>query len=408
MLFKRSSISDKKERILTVLDIGSSKVACFIARIKPKDASKQLLGRSSDIEILGYGVCRSIGIKGGIISNMAEAETSIKFAVSEAEKAANIEVKSILVGINSARIKSRNIFVNIDLDGKAVDYLLLSKLMQKVRPNAKETILHCLPVEYRLDESLAIENPIGMIGNNLKAKLQLLSIDFSALQNLELCLQRCYLDVEGVVAAPFASALAVLLEQEMAVGGICIDIGAATTSCAAFVKNRLIYATTVPCGSNHITLDLERSLGLSFEKAEKLKCLEGFLDANIKEKNLTSVITARGEEILILIDKSLKAVAANFIKGKTIVLTGGGSYLGAYTDLAEKIFKTKVRLGRPLGFTNIQSLPNSAAYSTALGLLAYPEYVEQNNFTVLAAVQKCFSFRNCFLALGKKINRMIY
>ena len=61
MLFKRSSISDKKERILTVLDIGSSKVACFIARIKPKDASKQLLGRSSDIEILGYGVCRSIG-----------------------------------------------------------------------------------------------------------------------------------------------------------------------------------------------------------------------------------------------------------------------------------------------------------------------------------------------------------
>lgn len=408
MLFKRSATSYKKERILTVLDIGSSKVACFIARIKPKDSSRQLLGRVSDIEILGYGVCRSMGIKGGIISNMAEAETSIKFAVSEAEKAANIAVKSILVGTNSARIKSRNIFIDIDLDGKAVDYSILSELMQKVSPNAKETILHCLPIEYRLDESLAIENPIGMIGNNLRAKLQLLTIDFSALQNLELCLQRCYLDVEGVVAAPFASALAVLLEQEMAMGGICIDIGATTTSCAVFVKNRLIYATTIPCGSNHITLDLERGLGLSFKKAEKLKCLEGFLDSNIKEKNSTSVITARGEEILFLIDESLKAVAVNFIKDKTIILTGGGSYLGGYTDLAEKIFKTKVRLGRPLGFSNIQSLPNSAAYSTALGLLVYPEYVEQNNFTVLAETQKCFSFRNCFLALGKKINKMIY
>lgn len=403
MLFRSNGTSEKKDRILTVLDVGSGKIACFIAQIIAKNNSDALLVRDSEVKILGYGVCRSTGIKSGLISNMLEAETAIKFAVSEAEKAADIEVKSVLVGINSAHIKSRSIMVDMNLDNKVVDREILASLMQQLPVDNKEITLHSLPVEYRLDESLAIENPIDMIGKKISAKIQRLSLDCAAYKNLKRCIQRCYLDVEAVIASPFASALAVLLEQEMTLGSICIDIGAKATSCAVFVKNRLIYAFTVACGSDHITMDIEHSLGLSLEEAEKQKCLAGFIDTNIKERNLISVISARAEEILLLIEKRLKKFDKNFITGKTVVLTGGGSYLGGYTELAEKIFKTKVRLGRPLGFSNMKELANSAAYSTALGMLLYPSYIEYPAPLRLKNIQKYLSYCKSFLGLDKKI-----
>src|SRR5699024_7647402 len=130
-----------------VLDVGSGKIACFIAQIIAKNNSDALLVRDSEVKILGYGVCRSTGIKSGLISNMLEAETAIKFAVSEAEKAADIEVKSVLVGINSAHIKSRSIMVDMNLDNKVVDREILASLMQQLPVDNKEITLHSLPVE---------------------------------------------------------------------------------------------------------------------------------------------------------------------------------------------------------------------------------------------------------------------
>lgn len=408
MFFKGKKSAEKKERILTVLDIGSSKIACFIAKIKPKSDNRTLLGRCSDIEVLGYGVCLSKGIKNGLVTNMREAELSIKYAVAEAEKKANIEVKSILIGINSSNLNCKHVCINTELKDKIVNYSILDKLKQKVPVLSKRTMLHCLPIEYHIDDSLAIENPIDMVGDALSAKFQTVDIKNSALQNIEHCLQRCYLDIEGIVAAPFASALAVLLEQEMAMGGICIDIGADTTSCAVFMRNKLLNIFNIPCGSSHITKDIEQALEFSFAEAEKLKCIEGFLDASVQQKNLVSVITARAEEILQLVHKKLIMIDKNFIIGKTIILTGGGSYLAGYTELAESIFKTKVRLGRPLGYSNIKSISNLASCSTVLGLLAYPQYVEQESLKISAVEQKKSTILNNFLSFGKKINKMIY
>lgn len=405
MFLKSHLTLDKKERILTVLDIGSSKIACFIAKVKPNNSKE--LGRTSSIEILGYGACKANGIKNGLINDMKAAAVSIKFAVAEAESKANIQIQSILVAINSSHIKNKDICVDMELTSKIVTSETLSNLLKKVSTSSTRTILHRLPIEYKLDESLAVENPIGMVGEKLTAKLQILDINTAALRNIEHCLQCCYLDVESITAAQVASSLAVLLEQEMAMGGICIDIGSYATGCANFIRNKLINAFTIPCGSNYITTDIEHAFNVSFAEAEKLKCKEGFIDLSVNQANLTSVITARAEEILQLIHKNLIKIDKNFIKGKTIVLTGGGSYLGGFTNLAEVIFRTKVRLGRPLGYSNIKSLPNSASYSTALGLLAYPEYVEQNNLNTRVVEQFGSIFGNGFLTFGKKNNKMI-
>ncbi len=80
--------SAKRTRSLTVLDIGSSKVCCIIARLRPREESAHLPGRTHRIEVLGIGHQKSRGIKSGVIVNLDAAEQAIRLAVDAAERMA--------------------------------------------------------------------------------------------------------------------------------------------------------------------------------------------------------------------------------------------------------------------------------------------------------------------------------
>ncbi len=67
--------------IITVLDIGSSKVCCIVARLRPGGSSDLLRGRTHRIQVIGIGHQRSQGIKSGVIVDLASAERSIRLAV---------------------------------------------------------------------------------------------------------------------------------------------------------------------------------------------------------------------------------------------------------------------------------------------------------------------------------------
>ena len=67
-------LSTKRPSIISVLDIGSNKVCCLIARAKPRLESKVLPGRTHKIEVLGLGHQRSRGIKSGTVVDAEEAE----------------------------------------------------------------------------------------------------------------------------------------------------------------------------------------------------------------------------------------------------------------------------------------------------------------------------------------------
>ena len=96
----------RKTRLLTVLDMGSSKVVCVIARLRPLDHTQYLPGRTHHIEILGFGVQRSRGIKSGVVMDMAAAEQAVRLAVDAAEKMSGLIVDSLIVNFSSARLKS--------------------------------------------------------------------------------------------------------------------------------------------------------------------------------------------------------------------------------------------------------------------------------------------------------------
>ena len=72
--------------VVSVLDVGSTKICCLIARLTPREPGEALRGRTHAIEVLGIGHQRSRGIKSGVVINLDAAEQAIRLAVDAAER----------------------------------------------------------------------------------------------------------------------------------------------------------------------------------------------------------------------------------------------------------------------------------------------------------------------------------
>ena len=82
--------------IVVGLDIGTTKIACFIGQ-------KNEFGK---IELLGYGRSESVGVSRGVVANIDYTVASIKQAVQEAEQKVGAQIRLVNVGIAGQHIKS--------------------------------------------------------------------------------------------------------------------------------------------------------------------------------------------------------------------------------------------------------------------------------------------------------------
>ncbi len=88
-------LTARRPSIVSVLDVGSSKVCCLIAKLTPREAGELLPGRTHGIEVLGLGHVKSRGIKSGVVIDLDAAEMAIRHAVDAAERAAHVTVELV-------------------------------------------------------------------------------------------------------------------------------------------------------------------------------------------------------------------------------------------------------------------------------------------------------------------------
>ena len=77
-----------------------------------------------------------------------------------------------------------------------------------------------------------------------------------------LAIERCHLDVEAVVATPYAAGLAALVDDEAEMGAVVVDFGGGTTTIGVFADGQLVHADAIAVGGNHVTMDIARGLTL--------------------------------------------------------------------------------------------------------------------------------------------------
>ncbi len=392
--------------IVTVIDIGSEKICCLIAKLKPSSRQNDGLVRSHDISVLGIGYHRSAGIKSGVIMDMEAAETAIRRAIDAAERMSGTTVERVIVSVSAGRISSETFSAEIDTKGQEITERHVQKVLQAGREFSlgdERTVLHSLPIGYALDDQRGIGDPIGMMGGRLGLDMNVVTANIPPLRNLVLCLERSHLDVEALVAAPYASALGTLTADELRIGTGCIDLGAGTTNISVFFNESFVFADAIAVGGKHVTMDLARGLSTSIQHAERIKALYGsaligdidnrdtitvprvgsVMDEDIMQvprATVNGIIRPRVEEILEILRDRLVKSGAFGLTGRRMVLTGGGSLMTGIVELAERILECRVRIGRPLPVEGLPETAHAPSFSAAIGLLVYPQVAQIEHF----------------------------
>ncbi|MGO4564125.1 cell division protein FtsA [Rhizobium sp. 2YAF20] len=395
-------LSSKRSHIVSVLDIGSTKVVCMIGRLTPREESQVLPGRTHNIEVIGIGHQRSRGIKTGVIADLDAVEGVIRLAVDAAERMAGLTVESLIVNVSAGRLGSDIYTATIDLGGQEVEGNDLKKVLsaachQSIRQD--RAVLHSLATGYSLDGERGIRDPLSMFGDALGVEMHVVTAERAALRNLELSVNRAHLSVEGMVATPYASGLAALVDDEVELGCAAIDMGGGTTTISVFAEGKLVHTDAVSIGGHHVTTDLARGLSTRIEDAERLKVVHASALPNTSDERelisippigeddrdqpthvpkalVSRIVRARIEETLELIRDRIQRSGFSPIVGKRVVLTGGGSQLTGLPDVARRILARNVRIGRPMGVSGLPTAAKGPAFSTAVGLMIYPQVAD--------------------------------
>lgn len=372
--------------IIVGLDIGTTKIAAIVGR-------KSEHGK---IEIMGFGRTGSYGVKRGMVANIENTVQSIQKAVEEASQRADVDISSVCVGIAGQHIKSLQHHGSLirskqedEITQEEIDQL--SENMFKLAMNPGEEIIEVIPQEYTIDGEPGIKTPKGMLGNNIEANFHIITGQTLAAKNIYKCVKKAELEISELILEPFASAEAVLSEEEKEAGVVLVDIGGGTTDMAIFQDGIIRHTAVIPFGGDIISEDIKEGCTIIKRHAEDLKVkfgsalasenkdeeivkiqgLRGRKSKEITLRNLASIIQARMEEIIEHVYYEIKNsnLEKKLIAG--IVLTGGGAQLKHVAQLTSFITGMDTRIGYPSEHlaNNSPEEIGSPMYATGVGLV---------------------------------------
>lgn len=372
-----------REEIIVGLDIGTTKICTIVAETDGKNCN-----------IIGIGSYPSVGLRKGVVVNMEATVDSIKKAVEEAELMAGCEISSVYAGIAGGHITGFNSNGIIAIKGDEVTQADVDRVIEAARAVAipmDREVIHVLPQEFIVDGEPRINNPVGMAGVRLEAKIHIVTGAVTSAQNIVKCANNAGLDVCDIILEPIASSEAVMTLEEKEVGTGLIDIGGGTTDLAIFSGNNIRHTFVLAIGGNNMTNDISVGLRTPMTEAEKIKikfgtCLpdrvkndetieisdiSGRGMRRLPRQILAEILEPRVEEIFTLVKREIHRAGMKDAVSSGIILTGGASLLEGITEVAESVFELPVRIGTPRGISGLVDVVNNPMYATGVGLVLY-------------------------------------
>ncbi|MBI2940685.1 MAG: cell division protein FtsA [Chloroflexi bacterium] len=375
-----------RDRTLVGIDVGTTKVCTLIGEVT----------RANSVNVIGWGVSPSRGLRKGMVVNIEEAVASIGSSVEKAERVSGFKVVSGLVGIAGGHVTSLNSrgFVGVSHADKTIDQEDVARAVEAARvvniPSNRE-IIHAIPRHFIVDGQEGIRNPIGMIGYRLDVETHIVTGATTAIQNLTKCIHRLGVDVDQIVLEPLASSEAVLTEEEKEMGVVLVDMGGGTTDLVIFIEGSAWHSGVIAVGGNNITNDIAVKLRTPLAEAEELKIQYGqavmsavpadeMVEVStfgrgtpqlVPRAEICSVIQDRLVEMFQLIDTEIKRSGYSGLLPAGLVLTGGTAETEGIVDLASEVLQLPIRIGRPAGVHGLVDAVGRPSYATSVGLLLW-------------------------------------
>lgn len=375
-----------RQDVIAALDIGSTKVCALVAH----------LSEDNEIDITGYGVAPSYGMRRGAVVDVEGTVRAIREAVETAEDMAQSRVRGVTLGVAGSHVQSFNnrgvIAINRDdkeLTEEDVERALEAARVLTITPDRE--IIHVLPREFIVDGSDGIRDPVGMVGNRLEVEANIVTGLVTSIENIVRCVGKAGLEVENTILAGLASGESVLHPAERELGVAVADIGGGTTDVAVFDRGGLWHAAVIPVGGDHITNDLAVGMRTPLAQAEKVKIQDGmafaemapaeeFIDLpdvggsrthRVGKRAIAEIIQPRVEEIFGLIMKEIKRSGREGVLPGGIVVTGGTALLKGLCEVGQEETGLPVRIGFPEGKGGLIELVRNPACACAVGLIRF-------------------------------------
>lgn len=369
--------------IIVGLDLGATKISCVIGQVN----------KFSEIEVIGYGLSNSSGIKKGRILDPQSVANAVRNAVDAAEEVSDLVVNSTYVNIKGMNTRIEKVTIETEVekpnDGMSINdiYNSYSRAQMAVNMTNNEQIIDLLPIEYTVNGRKYKEEPIGAFCKSFSLEAQVVIANGEYIAGVQRVLKLAGLRLDGLILETLATSNIVLMPEEKDMGVLLVDIGGGHTDISVYKNNIIEFYTTLPVGGDHITNDIAMTLDITSDEAEKLKrqynlaimaMIANNHDVKLNTKmtgenevircsEIVQIIEARVKEIYQLIKKM---ISDNKLNGKIdcMVLTGQGiSNIVGAQELAMLILKiNQVRVCNPKLINVIKP-----QHATVFGMVRY-------------------------------------
>ena len=424
-----------KEKYITAIDAGSTKVLTIVAAIS-----------ENKISVVGVSKVSSKGINKAVVVNIDEAVECISQSIDRAEKMAGVSISSAYITVSGGHIEtlnSRGVVAVVPHESSEITSEHVARATEAAQavslPSSRE-VIHVIPRDFIVDGQDGIKDPVGMSGVRLEVETNIIHGLSTSVRNMEKCVKKVGVDVGGCVFTGAASAESALTDTEKELGTILVDIGGGSTSLVIFLEGAPIYSAVLPVGGKHITSDLAIGLGASLDTAEKIKVklsnekldymslareferpsakststnpdefdASGYgLETNtVSKRVLYGIIDPRLEEIFELVGGEIKKANLQAKLPAGCVLTGGAALTVGAERVAKQVLKMTVRVGFPKGVSGLIDDVQGPDSSACVGALIYASKMSRNQSllnsnassgNIVSVLKKLFSKLRSFL-----------
>ncbi len=354
------------------IDIGGHSIKAVIA----------MPGETYDapMTILGTGTSVSRGLRKSVVVDVRETALCVREAVEKASAQARVPITSARVamsGIGLDEVRSKG-EVTLTASSGIVTERDLDRVIREAEKRAQSkltnrTVLHSIPIEYRVDGSNEHVNPVGTQGTKLTVDTLLITMLTKHHDDIISAVEGAHIEVEGLMAAPLAATFVTLNKLQKMSGVVLANIGADTVSLIVYENDVPISLKIIPQGGNSLTEKISLTFMIPITEAEQAK-RGAVSSSDLPRGKLAAIIRAQTKTIFTEINAHLKSIGRAKLLPSGIVIAGGGGNIPEVADIA------RVALQIPATVASIGSISRSTfvdpAWAVAFGLCRWA-YAEQ-------------------------------
>lgn len=378
--------------IIVGLEIGTSKVCAVVGEVNA----------AGNLNVIGVGQSRSRGVRKGELADASAAGEDIRNAIVEAEQMADVEIRSVFLGVTGGHIRgftNRGVHPVVSADREITkdDVEDVIKNAKAINLPAENYVVHGIRQHFLVDGQDGIVDPVGMLGARVEVDMHVIHGNFNRLQNPIRAVKGLQLEVDAIVFNGLASALALLTNEQKEMGALVIDMGGGTTEYVVYCGGIIKHAGVLAVGGDHVSNDLAYGLKVPLSRAEALKVKHGAAIVEERDKGLTvtendelglpmktlnlehlrRIMSLRLEETFELIERDLgQAGLLDYLRAG-VFICGGGARIEGVAKLAERVFQLPATIGKTNSISGLKSALDQPEFATAIGLVKYGSFQQK-------------------------------